>query len=135
MGWIYAADHVVLTVRDPEISLLFYERLFGEDRVVFGDGRTAISVGAYRIHFHTPEKEILPRAAKPTPGSADLCFLTESLEGFTAHAKEIGITPFLGPVHRNGAAGPLLSLYFRDPDGNLIEVAEPLGSTVKSFPV
>lgn len=120
-------DHLVLTVADPEASVRFYCRVLGMRRMVFGNGRLALGFGSQKINLHKKGAEIAPFAAKPTPGSADLCFLTRSpLKRVEEALEACGGKLELGPVRRTGAQGPLLSIYFRDPDGNLIEVSNPL---------
>jgi catechol 2,3-dioxygenase-like lactoylglutathione lyase family enzyme len=119
-------DHVVLTVRDPSATVSFYERL-GMRRETFGDRRLALRFGRQKLNVHTDGAEIAPHARQPTPGSADVCLL---IEGSIAEAKSeleaAGVAIELGPVERAGAAGPLRSIYLRDPDGNLVELSEPL---------
>ncbi len=120
-------DHLVLTVADIEASVAFYERVLGMRAVTFAGGRRALAFGAQKINLHPRGHEFEPKAARPTPGSADLCFLTGgSLEAVLAHLAACAVTVIEGPVRRTGACGPILSVYFRDPDGNLIEVAHPL---------
>ncbi len=117
-------DHLVLTVADPEATALFYEKVLGMKRVVFGAGRLALRFGCQKINLHEKGREIAPFARRPTPGSADLCFITRSpLPAFMAALEKAGGRVELGPVERTGARSKLLSIYFRDPDGNLIEVS------------
>jgi catechol 2,3-dioxygenase-like lactoylglutathione lyase family enzyme len=123
-------DHLVLTVRDVETTCAFYARALGMERVVFGGGRTALRFGAQKINLHQAGREFEPKAERPTPGSADLCFLTASrLADWIAHLDRAGVAILEGPVRRTGALGPIDSIYLRDPDGNLIEIAVtvPLG--------
>jgi catechol 2,3-dioxygenase-like lactoylglutathione lyase family enzyme len=116
-------DHLVLTVKDPAATCRFYATVLGMDIVTFGDHRQALACGSQRIHLHQAGKEFQPRAHQPTPGSADLCFLTAaSLEDVMAHLHDCDVEIILGPVRRTGAAGEIMSVYFRDPDLNLIEV-------------
>jgi catechol 2,3-dioxygenase-like lactoylglutathione lyase family enzyme len=124
-----ALDHLVLTVADIGATLAFYEDVLGmtAERFAGTDGadRIALRFGAQKINLHPAGAEFDPKARRPVPGSADLCFLTEApLAGWQAHlaAREVAVEA--GPVRRTGAVGPLLSLYLRDPDGNLIEIAE-----------
>jgi catechol 2,3-dioxygenase-like lactoylglutathione lyase family enzyme len=120
-------DHLVLTVADVEATVAFYQRTLGMTAVSFGEGRRALAFGAQKINLHPYVREFEPKAARPTPGSADLCFLTETpLAEVQAHLAACGVDILEGPVRRTGATGPILSVYFRDPDGNLIEVANPL---------
>lgn len=126
---IEGLDHLVLTVTDVGRTRDFYERVLGMEPIVFGEGRHALAFGQQKINLHEAGREFEPKAAVPTPGSADLCFLTnaavvEIVEHLGAHGVEI----LEGPVRRTGAAGPIMSVYFRDPDGNLIEVASRPGA-------
>ncbi len=118
-------DHIVLTVRDVEATVRFYERAFGMRGVTFGEGRRALAFGAQRINLHPAGGEYDPHAAAPVPGSGDLCLLTSvPLDEVRAHHLDaVGVPVELGPVARTGAAGALTSVYLRDPDGNLVEVA------------
>src|SRR5512147_475456 len=117
-------DHLVLTVRDLRATIDFYVRALGMAEVTFGAGRKALAFGAQKINLHEAGREFEPKADKPTPGSADLCFLTGTpVEQYAAHLAELGIGVVEGPVARTGAVGPLLSIYVRDPDRNLIEIA------------
>lgn len=117
-------DHLVLTVRDPEATVAFYTRVLGFAAVTFGDGRRALRFGRQRIHLHDAAHPRTPHARHPTPGSADLCFLTdEPLGDVVQHLRREDVPILEGPVRRTGARGPILSVYFRDPDGNLLEVA------------
>ena len=121
---IKAIDHIALTVRDIDATCGFYSRVLGMSVTTFGDGRRALSFGAQKINLHPYGREFEPRAKKPTPGSADLCFLTSiSISDVVEHLRECGVELLEGPVQRTGAAGPIMSVYFRDPDGNLIEVS------------
>jgi catechol 2,3-dioxygenase-like lactoylglutathione lyase family enzyme len=120
-------DHLVLTVRDLARTVAFYTYALGMRAVTFGGNRTALAFGDQKINLHEAGHEIAPHAANPTPGSADLCFLTETpLEAVVRHLGAAGVVIELGPVERTGAAGRILSLYLRDPDGNLIEIANSI---------
>ena len=117
-------DHLVLTVRDPQATVRFYEAVLGMKPVRFGEERLALQFGNTKINLHQAGAEIAPYALRPTPGSADLCLITEgSLDAVRDRLSENGVPIELGPVKRTGAAGPIRSVYFRDPDGNLIEVS------------
>ena len=117
-------DHLVLTVRDIGATVAFYTQALGVEARTFGDDRTALHFGSQKINLHMAGDEIEPKALHPTPGSADLCFITTTpLEAFVAHLDGMSIAIESGPVERIGATGSLRSIYIRDPDFNLIEVA------------
>jgi len=117
-------DHVVLTVRDIEATCAFFSRVLGMETVTFAGGRKALSFGRHKINLHPAGGEYTPHAADPRPGSADLCLIAATpLADVIAHLKACGIAIEEGPVARTGATGPITSVYFRDPDGNLIEVS------------
>ena len=124
---IDALDHLVLTVADVERTCDFYRRVLGMEVVRFGDDRRALRFGAQKINLHAAGKEPAPRAAHPTPGAGDFCLLTrEPLAAWTERLQARGVAVLEGPVRRTGALGPIESIYLRDPDGNLVEIARPL---------
>ncbi|XP_056328969.1 glyoxalase domain-containing protein 5 [Danio aesculapii] len=117
-------DHLVLTVRDLNKTTHFYSKVLGMEVVTFKGDRKALSFGEQKINLHQVGKEFEPKAQTPTPGSADLCLITKTpLKAVADHLKACGVTIEEGPVDRTGAVGPISSLYFRDPDDNLIEVS------------
>jgi len=117
-------DHLVLTVRDVDATCSFYVRVLGMQIVTFGEARKALAFGRQKINLHQAGREFEPKAALPTPGSADLCLITDvPLDEAIAHLTACGVAVVEGPVMRTGATGPIRSVYFRDPDGNLIEVS------------
>jgi catechol 2,3-dioxygenase-like lactoylglutathione lyase family enzyme len=117
-------DHIVLTVADIAATCDFYTRVLGMEVVTFGQGRKALAFGAQKINLHQAGREFEPKAARPTPGSVDLCLILDgTLEAAQAHLRAEGVAIEEGPVARTGATGPIRSLYFRDPDSNLIEVS------------
>ncbi|MEX6389214.1 VOC family protein [Proteus mirabilis] len=117
-------DHLVLTVADIEVSCHFYHNVLGFEIITFKQGRKALAFGHQKINLHQLGKEFLPKAAKPTAGSADLCFITETpLLDVIEHINQQGINIEEGPVPRTGATGPIMSVYLRDPDNNLLEIA------------
>ena len=126
MALVHHLDHFVLTVKDIEATCSFYSTVLEMEIIEF-KGRKALRYGNSKINLHAYGHEFLPKAATPTPGSADLCFLTHMpLERFCAHLKQHAIDILEGPIERTGAMSALLSVYFRDPDGNLIEVSNAL---------
>ncbi|BBP02085.1 VOC family protein [Sulfuriferula nivalis] len=121
---IDSLDHLVLTVKDIHVTTAFYSSALGMDIITFGGSRKALSYGTQKINLHQHGKEFEPKAQLPTPGSADLCFITSvPIPDVVSHLASCNITVIEGPVQRTGATGPILSVYFRDPDMNLIEVA------------
>jgi len=117
-------DHLVLTVRDIESTCAFYSRVLGMEIVAFGTGRTALAFGRQKINLHQAGREFEPKAACPTPGSADICLIaTTPLPDVIAHLGHCNVSLVDGPVARTGATGAIESIYFRDPDQNLIEVS------------
>lgn len=124
-------DHLVLTVGDIDRAVGFYQRVLGMHPVTFGAGRRALEFGTSKINLHEAGREITPHAASPVPGSADLCLITAATpDRVLAHLGAEGVTVEAGPVPRTGARGPITSIYIRDPDGNLIEIASyPAGET------
>ncbi|MDH3948399.1 MAG: VOC family protein [Gammaproteobacteria bacterium] len=120
-------DHLVLTVKDSDATCRFYADHLGMDVITFDDKRKALRFGNQKINLHPLGNEFEPKAAVPTCGSADLCFLSDTpLEGIMAELQQAGIEILEGPVKRTGATGPIRSIYLRDPDDNLIEIANAL---------
>src|SRR4051794_23118333 len=109
-------DHLVLTVADIDRTVRFYESVLGMEAVTFGDGRRALRFGTSKINLHQAGRELEPRAARATAGSADLCLITETdLEDVQRHLADRGVPVVEGPVVRSGARGPIRSVYLRDP--------------------
>jgi catechol 2,3-dioxygenase-like lactoylglutathione lyase family enzyme len=121
---ITGLDHLVLTVTDLDETAGFYQRVLGMRPVTFGAGRRALEFGTSKINLHQAGQEIAPHAVRPVPGSADLCLITTTPPGpVLAHLSAQGVPVEDGPVPRTGARRPITSIYIRDPDGNLIEIA------------
>ena len=117
-------DHLVLTVRNIDITCKFYNNVMGMEVVTFAGGRKALHFGAQKINLHEYGHEFEPKAAHPMPGSSDLCFITETpLTDVVTRLNTCGVSILQGPVPRTGATGHIMSVYFRDPDQNLIEVS------------
>ncbi len=117
-------DHLVLTVADIDTTIDFYTRVLGLRAETFGGGRRALVFGRQKVNLHEVGREFSPRAARATPGSADFCLVTETPlaqvhEELAAH----GVPVEVGPVRKEGALGPMHSVYVRDPDANLVEIA------------
>ena len=122
-----ALDHLVLTVADIEATCRFYGEVLGFSAITFGGGRRALAFGSSKINLHQAGAELIPRASRPTPGSADLCFLTSTpIVQVMEHLQRQNVAIVEGPVQRSGATGPIISVYIRDPDGNLVEVSNRL---------
>ncbi len=120
-------DHIVLTVRDIAVTCAFYERVLGMQTVTFAGGRKGLSFGVQKLNLHQAGKEFEPKALHPVPGAIDLCFITTvPLAEVIQHLGTCDVAIIQGPVHKTGAQGEMLSVYFRDPDGNLIEVSNYL---------
>jgi catechol 2,3-dioxygenase-like lactoylglutathione lyase family enzyme len=120
-------DHFVLTVRDLAASLHFYQRVLGAHIVAppQGLGPTAVAFGRWKINLHVAGKEFEPKATHPTVGAGDFCLITEQpIADVLAYLQRCGVAVEAGPVPRWGALGRMTSVYFRDPDGNLVEVAK-----------
>ncbi len=121
-------DHLVLTVADIPATTRFYEQVLGMQPRPFqaadGSARMALGFGAQKINLHQAGREFEPKARAPVPGSADLCFLSNTpLQEWQDHLRALGTEIEDGPVARSGATGPIMSIYLRDPDGNLIEIS------------
>ena len=128
---VQSLDHLVLTVADIAVTCDFYETILGMRAERFtpstGPQRWALVFGNQKINLHEAGAEFEPKAHKATPGSADLCFVSETrIAVWQAHLEERNIPVEAGPVRRTGAVGPILSVYIRDPDNNLIEIANQL---------
>ncbi len=125
---VQVLDHLVLTVADIGATIAFYRDVMGMEPVRFqpadGPDRFALRFGVQKINLHQRGAEFDPNAAHPAPGAADLCFLSDQpVSDWQRHLADCGIEVEEGPVPRTGATGPILSIYIRDPDGNLIEIA------------
>jgi len=121
---IESIDHVVLTVKDIEKTCDFYSKVMGMEVVAFGEGRKALTFGTQKINLQKLGRESTLIADKPTSGSGDVCFVTPtSINDVVAHLNACGVKLIGGPVERSGARGLMMSVYFRDPDMNLIEVS------------
>ncbi|SMF43538.1 Catechol 2,3-dioxygenase [Tistlia consotensis] len=118
-------DHLVLTARDLEATCAWYRRVLGMTRESFGDGRVALTYGRQKINVHPYPSPVWPLVADiAIPGSLDLCFVVAGpIEAVAAELAALGVEIELGPVARSGALGPITSLYLRDPDRNLVELA------------
>jgi catechol 2,3-dioxygenase-like lactoylglutathione lyase family enzyme len=117
-------DHIVITAHDVDRTLDFYSKVLGMEPITFAGGRRGLAFGRQKINLHQAGREFEPKALKPVPGSIDLCFITETpLADVIGHLESHGVAIAQGPVEKTGALGPMMSVYFRDPDGNLVEVS------------
>lgn len=120
-------DHLVLTVKNIDTSIDFYTRVLAMEAITFGDNRKALKFGPQKINLHQQGNEFEPKARCPQPGSADLCLLADIPIGdVISHFERYNVPVETGPVARTGANGPILSVYIRDPDGNLLEIANEI---------
>ncbi|TCV79963.1 VOC family protein [Sulfurirhabdus autotrophica] len=125
---IASLDHLVLTTRDLDKCVAFYSEILEMKLERFGDNRLALHFGHQKINLHEFGREFEPKAYTPMPGSLDLCFLiNRSLKEVMAKLEACGVPVIEGPVRRTGASSAILSVYVRDPDGNLIELAQAEG--------
>jgi catechol 2,3-dioxygenase-like lactoylglutathione lyase family enzyme len=121
-------DHLVLTTADEAACVRFYVEGLGMALESFGDGRMAFRFGNQKINLHVRGREFEPRAHLPVPGALDLCFIaSQPLEAVIAHLQRMNWPVVEGPVMRTGATGPIRSIYLRDPDGNIVEIATASG--------
>jgi catechol 2,3-dioxygenase-like lactoylglutathione lyase family enzyme len=117
-------DHLVLTVADVDATVRFYVGVLGMTDTVFEDGRHALTFGASKVNLHPAGHEFEPKALRPQPGSADLCFVVDDpIEEIVGILTSAAVRIEEGPVDRTGATGPIRSVYVRDPDQNLIELS------------
>lgn len=120
-------DHLVLTVSNIETTCHFYQTVLGFDVITFKGNRKALKFGNQKINLHQQGNEFEPKALQPTPGSADLCFISDTpISEVVAHLNQLNIQIEEGPIERTGAMHPILSVYIRDPDQNLIEISNIL---------
>jgi catechol 2,3-dioxygenase-like lactoylglutathione lyase family enzyme len=123
-------DHFVLTVADVEATCRFYERVLGMKRIEFGGGRIALTFGRQKINLHRAGHEYEPKARQALPGTGDFCLIASTpIATLIEHLASCGVPIEEGPVSKTGALGPIRSIYFRDPDGNLVEVSNYLQSS------
>ncbi len=117
-------DHFVLTVASIAETCAFYSDVLGMDVIEFAGGRKALGFGNQKINLHQRGKEFDPKSRRPTCGSADFCLISsDPVEAILAHLGKCGVEIEQGPVARTGATGPIISVYLRDPDGNLVEIS------------
>jgi catechol 2,3-dioxygenase-like lactoylglutathione lyase family enzyme len=122
---IAAIDHVVLTTADIDKCIEFYTRVLGMRVETFAGGRLALRFGDQKLNLHEAGREIEPKATLAKPGTLDLCFLADRpLDEVITALQQQKVTIVRGPVAQTGARFALRSVYVRDPDGNLIEIAE-----------
>jgi catechol 2,3-dioxygenase-like lactoylglutathione lyase family enzyme len=124
---ISSIDHLVLTVRNIQVTCQFYHQVLGMEVITFGENRYALKFGEQKINLHQRGQEFEPKAGSPTAGSADLCLISSSpIEEVIEHLHDCNVSIILGPITRTGAKGKIASIYIRDPDQNLLEIANYL---------
>jgi len=117
-------DHIVLTTRDLQGCIRFYTEVLGMKLERFSENRLALKFGSQKINLHEWGREFTPRAHVAAPGTLDLCFIASiGLEKVIENLKKNNIPILEGPVAKTGAAGPIRSVYVRDPDLNLVEIS------------
>lgn len=117
-------DHIVLTCASVERTIAFYTRVLGMKAMTFAGGRRGLKFGRQKFNLHQAGAEFSPRAHLAKPGTADLCLISAvPIPRMVEHLKKCGVEIEQGPVPKTGATGPITSVYFRDPDLNLIEVS------------
>jgi catechol 2,3-dioxygenase-like lactoylglutathione lyase family enzyme len=120
-------DHFVLTVASIDTTCDFYQRVLGFERHSPEGKPTSLSFGRQKINVHQADRTFDPKAHRPTPGAADFCLVTlDPIDAVVAQLDRCGVAVEKGPIERTGAVGPMMSVYFRDPDGNLVEVSRYL---------
>lgn len=125
---IKSLDHLVITARDLQATIDFYTTVLGMEHVVFGDNLHAVHFGDQKFNLHDRSTDVAPKAANIVPGAADYCLISETpVSQVIQHLTACGVAVEQGPVTRSGAAGTLESVYFRDPDGNLVEISNVTG--------
>ena len=117
-------DHIVMTVKSIDATCAFYERVLGMQRMTFAGGRYALAFGRQKINLHEAGREFEPKAHVAVPGTLDICLITTTpLAAVIEHVSRCDVPIIEGPVSKTGATGAIRSVYFRDPDQNLIEVS------------
>ena len=121
---IVRIDHLVLTVNNINVTTDFYRHYFGIETINLQDGRAALKIGLQKINLHEVDHETDPKAAYPTPGSGDICLISDKpIDNLLDEFEKNNLPIVLGPVIRTGAEGKIRSIYVRDPDQNLIEIS------------
>jgi len=121
-------DHLVITASNLQAIIDFYTKVLGMEHVAFGDNLHSVHFGDQKFNIHDASTNVSPKAKNIVPGSEDFCLISEtSVSQVIQHLQDCGVTVEQGPVTRSGAAGVLQSVYFRDPDGNLVEVSNVIG--------
>ena len=126
-------DHIVITVKDLSKTIDFYTNILGMKLEKFSSSldknqiRYAVSFGSQKINIHEEKKPLKPNALNPSSGSMDICFISQNkISDWIHYLKKKGKSIEIGPEQKNGTLGPILSIYIRDPDFNLIEISNQL---------
>lgn len=118
----------MITASNLQATIDFYTKVLGMEHVAFGDNLHSVHFGDQKFNIHDASTNVSPKAKNIVPGSEDFCLISEtSVSQVIQHLQDCGVTVEQGPVTRSGAAGVLQSVYFRDPDGNLVEVSNVIG--------
>ncbi len=121
---IESLDHLVITASDLQATVDFYTSVLGMEHVAFGNGLHAVRFGSQKFNIHDAATDVAPKAHNIVPGAADFCLISATpVSQVIRHLQKCGVAVEEGPVRRSGAVGTLESVYFRDPDGNLVEVS------------
>lgn len=133
MSPVTRLDHAVIAVSDWRVSTVFYRDVIGAEVIDAGDNRVAFRVGLTQLNVHGPGVDLADNVARfpVRPGNSDICFVWDGpIEEAVAHLREHHVEVETGPVRRFGACGTGTSVYFRDPDGSLVEFISYAGSSV-----
>ena len=120
-------DHIVINCTDVDITAAWYQRVLGMEREDFGpQNRTALKFGGQKINLRPAKADVRswPTGVCAEAGAADVCFITTvPPDEVVGHLHDNGVLILQGPVEKTGALGQMMSVYCRDPDGNLVEIS------------
>lgn len=123
---ILSLDHIVLVVKDVAQTCTFYQKVLGMEPVEHPAGKWGLRFGSNKISLQA-EGKVPPIASQTARGGSNFCLLTDTpIAEVVQHLQSCEVEIIDGPVQRDGALGPILSVYFYDPDGNLVEVCNQI---------